>query len=64
LIFFNEVKQTKGRIMDKLIDLVIDQIAEDLQGSDLTALEEMLRFVPKKYLVGYLSELHLAAMQE
>ena len=50
--------------MDKLIDLVIDQIADDLQGSDLTALEEMLRFVPKKYLVGYLSELYLAAMQE
>jgi len=42
--------------MDKLIDLVIDQIAEDLQGADLTALEEMLRFVPKKYLIGYITE--------
>jgi hypothetical protein len=51
--------------MDKLIDLVIDQIADDLkEPRDLTALEEMLRFVPKKYLVGYLSELYLAAMQE
>jgi hypothetical protein len=42
--------------MDNLIELVIDQIAEDLQGGDLTPLEELLKFVPKKYLIGYITE--------
>jgi hypothetical protein len=42
--------------MDNLIELVIDQIAEDLQCVDLTPLEELLKFVPKKYLIGYITE--------
>jgi hypothetical protein len=42
--------------MDNLIELVIDQIAEDLEGGDLTALEELLAKVPVKYLTGFLSE--------
>ena len=50
--------------MDKLIDLVIDQIADDLKDGDVTALEEMLRFVPKKYLAGYLTELYFAGAFE
>jgi hypothetical protein len=39
-----------------LINAVIDQITEDLQGGDFTAIEEMLKHVPPTILVGFLSE--------
>lgn len=40
----------------KLIDKVLEQIKIDIQSEDLTAIEELLKAVPKEYLVGYLSE--------
>lgn len=45
--------------MDKqeLIDLVLDQIQIDVGIGDLTAIEELLQFVPEQYLVGYLPEI-------
>ena len=39
-----------------LIDLVIDQIVEDLETGDLTALVELLGFVDTNKLTGYLSD--------
>lgn len=39
-----------------LIDLVIDQIVEDLETGDLTALFELLGFVDTDKLTGYLSD--------
>jgi hypothetical protein len=45
---------------DRLIDLVIDQIAEDLMNGDLTALEELLKVVPENNLKSYLSEVPYA----
>jgi len=42
--------------LNGLIELVINQIKEDLEGGDLTALEELLTKVPVKYLIGFLSE--------
>ena len=42
--------------MDNLIDLVLAQIVEDVQGEDLQALEELLRSVPRDKLMGYLPE--------
>ena len=39
-----------------LIDLVIDQILEDLETGDLTALIELLGFIDDDKLVGYLSD--------
>ena len=39
-----------------LIDRVMDQIAQDLEGGDLTALEELLMFVPRENLIAYLPE--------
>lgn len=42
--------------MDNLVDSVIDQIKEDINGGDLTAIDELLRFVPKENLIGYLPE--------
>jgi hypothetical protein len=42
--------------MDKLVDSVIEQIKEDIKDGDLTAIDELLRFVPKENLIGYLPE--------
>lgn len=42
--------------MDNLIDSVIEQIKEDIKDGDLTAIDELLRFVPKENLIGYLPE--------
>ena len=39
-----------------LIDLVIDQIVEDLETGDLTALVELLGFIDTDRLTRYLSE--------
>ena len=43
-----------------LIDLVLDQIAEDLINGDLTALEELLKAVPDTNLKSYLTEVPYA----
>jgi hypothetical protein len=40
----------------ELIDLVIEQIKSDINSGDITALDELLSFLPKKYLSGYLPE--------
>jgi len=39
-----------------LIDAVIEQIIIDLEGEDLTAIVELLKFVPEENLVAFLSE--------
>ncbi len=41
---------------DPIIEAVIDQIKEDLQYGDVTAIYELLEFCPKKNLLGYLPE--------
>jgi len=43
-----------------LIDLVLEQIAEDLMNGDLTALEELLKAVPDTNLKSYLTEVPYA----
>jgi hypothetical protein len=40
----------------QLIDRVLAQVERDVYEGDLTAIEELLRFVPEQYLVGFLSE--------
>jgi len=42
--------------MDKLIDQVINQVLRDVEYGDLTAIEELLRYVPRNNLEGYLDE--------
>lgn len=43
--------------MDNLIDAVIEQIKEDINVTgDLTAIAELLTFVPVEYLKGFLPE--------
>ena len=42
--------------MSLLINRVLEQIKADLSMGDLTALDELLTFVPKENLIGYLPE--------
>jgi hypothetical protein len=45
-----------GMSREALIDKVLDQMREDLINHDLTAIEELLKFVPDANLIGYLPE--------
>jgi hypothetical protein len=42
--------------MSSLIDRVIEEIRKDFAMGDLTALDELLSFVPRENLIGYLPE--------
>ena len=42
--------------MSKLIERVLEQIKSDLFNGDVEALEELLSFVPRENLIGYLPE--------
>jgi dihydroneopterin aldolase len=39
-----------------LYDEVMEQMAEDMRNSDFTAIEELLRFVPRENLIAFLKE--------
>ena len=39
-----------------LFDGVIDQLRADIEWRDYTAIEELLKFVPRENLIAYLSE--------
>ena len=41
---------------DDVIDKVLIQIQNDLEAGDLTAVEELLTFVPLENLIGFLPE--------
>ena len=41
---------------ENLVDAVLDEIVNDVEKGDLTAIEEMLKSVPTKVLEGYLPE--------
>jgi len=42
--------------MSKLIDRVLVEIQRDFAMGDLTSLDELLTFVPRENLIGYLPE--------
>lgn len=42
-----------------LIDRVLEQIVKDVKEDDLTAIEELLKFVPEVALTAFLSEADL-----
>lgn len=48
-----ELNRTEKEI---LIDQVIAQIENDILENDLTAVSELLSFLPKKYLISFLPE--------
>jgi nucleoid-associated protein YejK len=39
-----------------IVDQVIEQIKKDLQMGDETAIDELLKFVPDEYLIGFLPD--------
>lgn len=41
---------------DELIDKVIEQIKTDIEVGDVTAVEELLRYIPAPNLEAYLPE--------
>jgi hypothetical protein len=41
---------------DPIIEAVINQMREDFEMGDVTAIYELLEFVPKRNLLGYLPE--------
>lgn len=47
---------SKKKNQQELIDRVIERIKEDINYGDETAIDELLTFVDKKYLVGFLPE--------
>ena len=42
--------------MQALIDRVIEEIKNDIVNGDVTALDELLSFIPRENLIGYLPE--------
>ena len=43
--------------LDKLIDKVLEQIQEDVNNADFTAIEELIKPLPEEQLQGFLSEI-------
>ena len=43
-------------MMEKLIEAVIEQIEVDITNQDLTALAELLKYIPENCLIGFLPE--------
>ena len=41
---------------DELINAALDQILADVEYKDLTAIEELLTYVPREILMGFLSK--------
>jgi hypothetical protein len=39
-----------------LVDTVLEQIKKDVASGDVTAIDELLKFIPEKYLIAYLPE--------
>jgi hypothetical protein len=55
--FINDITTPRGESMsDKLIDAVIEQIKKDILIGDVTAIDELLRYLPKQKLEAFLSE--------
>lgn len=40
----------------QLIDQVLEQMLQDILNADFTAIEELIKFIPKSNLVAYLPE--------
>lgn len=43
-------------LTQELIDRVLEQILKDIEEGDLTALEELVKCLPKSALIAYLPE--------
>lgn len=41
---------------EALVDMVIEQIRQDIEEGDVSALDELLHLVPEQFLLGFLHE--------
>lgn len=46
----------KTRLEMMILDSVLEQMQKDFDAKDVTAIEDLLTYVPLKYLEGYLPE--------
>jgi hypothetical protein len=44
------------KVVDDLVDRVIEEIERDILNGDLTAVDELLKFIPTKNLIAFLPE--------
>lgn len=51
-----EAKEKQREHKQELVDKCIEEIKRDVASGDVTAIDEMLMFLPTKYLKGYLPE--------
>ena len=42
--------------MNELLEAVLEQIKKDVESGDMTAIEELIKFIPQDRLVNFLSE--------
>ena len=47
---------TPDKATQDLVDMVLEQIKKDVASGDVTAIDELLKFIPEKYLIAYLPE--------
>jgi len=38
------------------VELALEQIVKDVEDGDLSAIEELLKLIPEKFLIAYLPE--------
>lgn len=48
--------KNNAEFREKLIGLVLKQLQDDMINHDLTAITELLEFLPTPYLIGFLRE--------
>jgi dihydroneopterin aldolase len=54
---FNSKRAATRDLTDGILyDEVMEQMAEDMRNSDFTAIEELLKFVPRENLIAFLKE--------
>ena len=51
-----EAKEKQKEHKQELVDKCLEQIKDDVSKGDVTAIDELLMFLPAKYLKGYLPE--------
>jgi len=55
-IFTPNAQQMPTEQDQELVDKCLERIKQDIEAGDLTAIDELLKFIPKKYLEGFLPE--------
>ena len=54
--FQSKRASANDKLSEDLFDRVIDQLRADIEWRDYTAIEELLKFVPRENLIAFLKE--------